>query len=292
MNDSDFIIHDESFRRILRTDSRIERLAGGFGFTEGPVWIAAQGCLLFSDIPRNKIMRWEPGEETAVWREPSNNSNGNTLDRQGRLITCEHGSRRIIRTEPDGRITLLADRFGGRRLNSPNDAVVKSDGSIWFTDPPYGIPADKVEQPHNYVFRLDPGATEPVALVDDFAMPNGLCFSPDETRLYVADSSAEGNGNRHHIRVFDVQSDNTLAGGDVFAVIEPGVPDGMRTDTDGRLYSTAADGVHVFAPDATLLGRILTPETAANCTFGGPDRCTLFITATTSIYAVELAAGA
>jgi len=291
MNDTDFIIHDDAFRQILRPDSRVRRLAGGCEFTEGPVWLPGEGCLLFSDIPRNKIMRWAPGEQPAVWREPSNHANGNTLDREGRLITCEHGSRRVTRTERDASLTVLAEHFRGRRLNSPNDVVVKSDGTIWFTDPPYGISPDEVEQPHNYVFRLDPGAEEPVAVVDDFAMPNGLCFSPDETRLYIADSSTTGNGNRHHIRAFNVKPDNTLAGGEVFAVIEPGVPDGMRTDADGRLFSTAADGVHVFAPDGTHLGRILTPETAANCTFGGPDGRTLFITATTSIYAVELATG-
>ena len=270
---------------ILRPDSAVERIATGFRFTEGPVWVPARACLLFSDIPADQILRWAPGGGASVWRQPSRHSNGNTLDREGRLLTCEHGSRHLTRTEADGTVTLLASTYAGKPLNSPNDVVVKSDGTIWFTDPPYGIPADRIEQPHNYVFRRDPGATEPIAVAADFAMPNGLCFSPDEKTLYIADSS-----DRHHIRAFAVNSDNTLSGGAVFAVISPGVPDGMRCDDEGRLYSTAADGVHVFAPSGEMLGKILTPETAANCAFGGPEGHTLFITATTSLYATKLAA--
>jgi len=281
---SDFDIRSEAFRAILRPDSKLQKLAGDFKFTEGPVWVAKEGHLLFSDIPANRIYRWSPKEGLSVWREPTGNTNGNTLDRQGRLISCEHSNRRVTRTEADGRITVLADSFGGKRLNSPNDVVVKSDGTIWFTDPPYGIKPEQIEQPHNYVFRLDPdGKLTPVA--DDFDRPNGLCFSPDESLLYIADSSA-----RHHVRVFRVTPDNTLAEGRLFATIEPGAPDGMRVDIAGRLYSTAGDGVHVYAPSGELLGKILVPERPANCAFGDVDKRTLYITARTSLYAIRLAA--
>lgn len=279
-----FVICTVAMRDILLPDSSVERVATGMRFTEGPVWLPAEGCLLFSDIPANRLLRWTPGKGVEVWREPSHNANGNTLDLQGRLITCEHGSRQLTRTGPDGAVSVLASSFGGKRLNSPNDVAVKSDGTIWFTDPTYGVQKDRVEQDHNYVFRLDPGAAEPVAVAADFGMPNGLCFSPDEKTLYIADSS-----DRHHIRAFGVNPDNSLSGGEVFAVIEPGVPDGTRCDEQGRLYSTAGDGVHVFAPSGELLGKILTPESAANCAFGGPDFRTLYITAQTSLYSVRLA---
>jgi gluconolactonase len=207
------------------------------------------------------------------------------VDRDGCLLTCEHGSRTVTRTAADGTVTTVADSYGGKKLNSPNDIVVKSDGTIWFTDPPYGIKPEQVAQPASYVFRLDPGASELVPVADDFPRPNGLCFSPDESLLFIGDS----DGGKRHVRVFEVGSDNTLSGGDVFANIDKGVPDGIRTDVDGRLYSTAGDGVHVFAPDGRLLGRIHTPETAANCTFGGSDRQTLFITATSEVWRIRLA---
>lgn len=281
---SDFEILNDAFRAILRPDSAVRKLAGDLRFTEGPVWIPTGGYLLFSDIPANRIYCWRPGEGLSIWREPTGNANGNTLDRQGRLVTCEHSTRRVTRTEPDGTITVLATHYRGKRLNSPNDVVVQSDGTIWFTDPPYGIKPEEIEQPRNYLFRLDPDGTL-MAVADDFDRPNGLCFSPDETRLYVADSSA-----RHHVRVCDVRPDKTLANCRVFAVIEPGAPDGMRVDTAGRLYSTAGDGVHVYAPDGTLLGKILVPERPANCAFGDADRRTLYITARTSLYAIALAA--
>ncbi len=279
-----FVICSVAMRDLLLPDSSVEQVAAGMRFTEGPVWVPAENCLLFSDMPANSIMRWAPGEGASTWREPSHNANGNTLDLQGRLLTCEHGSRRLTRTEPDGTITVLASTYAGKKLNSPNDVVVKSDGTIWFTDPPYGIQKEQVEQEHNYVFRLDPGATEPVPVASDFGMPNGLCFSPDEKVLYIADSS-----DRHHVRRFTVNPDNTLSGGEVFAVIDQGVPDGMRCDEEGRLYSTAGDGVHVFAPSGELVGRILTPESAANCAFGGSGGDTLYITARTSLYSVRLA---
>ena len=283
-NMADFDIRNEAFNDILTPDSEVVKLAGEFKFTEGPVWVADGGYLLFSDIPANRIIRWSPGDGATVWREPTGNANGNTLDRQGRLVTCEHSNRRVTRTEADETITILTDAYGGKKLNSPNDIVVKSDGTIWFTDPPYGIKPEQQEQPVNYVFRLDPDGGLTV-MADDFDRPNGLCFSPDESLLYIADSS-----DRHHIRVLDVTAGNTLANGRLFTTITPGVPDGMRMDTEGRLYSTAGDGVHVYAPNGDLLGIILVPESPANCAFGDADKRTLYMTCRTSLYAVRLGA--
>jgi len=277
-------ILDDSFRQVVDADAEVRCIADGFEFVEGPVWIADGQQLLFSDIPADTICRWTEDEGHAVWRRPSHHANGNTTDRAGRLVTCEHGSRTVTRTEPDGTVTTLASTYGGKRLCSPNDVVVKSDGSIWFTDPPYGIEPEQIEQPAFYVFRLDEGAAEPVAMVDDFTRPNGLCFSPDEALLYVANSDPAAPV----VRRFEVREDNTLAGGEVFVEIDRGVPDGIRVDRDGRLYSTAADGVGVFAPDGRRIGTIRTPQTAANCTFGGPDGRTLFITARTEVCAVRL----
>ena len=279
---SDFDVRSEAFRAILRPDSRVQKLAGDFKFTEGPVWVAKGGYLLFSDIPANRIYRWSPKEGLSVWREPSGNTNGNALDRQGRSISCEHSNRRVTRTEADGSITVLAHSFGGKRLNSPNDVVVKSDGTIWFTDPPYGIKPEQIEQPHNYVFRLGPDG-KLTAVADDFDRPNGLCFSPDEKKLYIADS-----GKPRHIRVFEVKEDGTLPGGKVFCTIDKGVPDGIRCDSAGRVYSSAGDGVQVFSADGALIGKIFVPESPANLCFGGEDKKTLYITARTSLYAMAL----
>lgn len=277
------ILHDD-FRAVATNESRMEQIASGVKFTEGPAWFDDGEHLLFSDIPGDTIYRWSSRDGLGIFRRPSHHANGNTVDREGRLLTCEHGSRTLTRTEPDGTVATLAATYQGRRLNSPNDVVVKADGTIWFTDPPYGIKPGSSEQPHNFVFRLDPGASEPVALASDFSRPNGLCFSPDESLLYVTDSDTE----IHHIRRFRVRPDNTLEGGEVFVTIDPGLPDGIRVDHDGRLYSTAADGIHVFRPDGTLLGKLHTPQTAANCTFGMRDRRTLFITATSSVWMVRL----
>jgi gluconolactonase len=280
----DILILREDFRALLRPGAAVTCIATGFQFTEGPVWLADQGCLVFSDIPAGILYRWEPGVGHAVWRKPSHHANGNTTDLQGRLISCQHGTRTVTRTDRDGRVTTLARSFRGKPLNSPNDVVVKRDGTIWFTDPPYGIRPDQVEQAANRVYRLDPGAAEPVAVCEDFTRPNGLCFSPDERLLYVANS----DGPFHHVRRFAVGPGNTLSGGEVFRVIDPGVPDGMRVDADGRLWSTAGDGVQVFAPDGAHIGTISTPQVAANCAFGGPGLRTLFITAVSSVWALEL----
>ena len=281
-------IVDEAFKAAIAPDAAVRQIAEGLQFTEGPAWMPGGKFLVFSDIPADTIYRWDEAGGLKVWRQPSHNANGNTVDGQGRLVTCEHGSRTVTRTDKDGKIETIASTYEGKKLNSPNDVVVKSDGTIWFTDPPYGVKRELVEQSANRVYRLDPGAKGPVAVAADFDMPNGLAFSADEKLLYIADS-----GKPHHVRRFRVKADNTLEGGEVFTVITPGVPDGMRTDRDGRLWSTAGDGVHVFSPDGKLIGRIKTPKTAANCAFGGPDKRTLFITATSEVWAVKvLVAGA
>lgn len=273
----------------------LERLYTGTRWAEGPVYAADGRYLLFSDIPNNRMLRWE--EESgavSLFRFPSHFSNGNTRDRQGRLITCEHGTRRVTRTEPDGSITVLAERHEGRRLNSPNDVVVTEDGTIWFTDPPYGILTDYEgfrapgEIGGCHVYRLDPAAGgAPEIVLNDFDKPNGLAFSPDERTLYVADSGRSHGADRpHHVRAFPVSSDGVMGKGSVFAEIEPGIPDGLRVDEAGRVWISAADGVHCYEPGGELIGKILVPEPVANLCFGGPRRNRLFITASSSLYAV------
>jgi gluconolactonase len=281
------------FNTFVMGNAPVKQLATGFDWVEGPVWFGDAGCLLFSDIPNNRIMRWTPGNGISIYRTPSHFSNGHTRDRQGRLISCHHGSRSVTRTEYDGRITVLADSFNGKRLNSPNDVVVKSDGSIWFTDPHYGIMTDyeghraEQEQPC-HVYRLDPASGKLSAVATDFACPNGLAFSPDEKRLYISDTGRMFGSDPQHIRVFDVNDNDTLTGGAVFHVVSPGCADGMRVDTDGNVWTSAADGVHCINPHGTPLGKILIPETVSNLCFGGRGKHQLFITASTSIYAVSL----
>ena len=286
-------INDPRFANMIIPSAALEELYSGCRWAEGPVWFADHDLLLFSDIPNERLLRYVPGQGVSVFRDPSNFANGNTRDREGRLITCEHGGRRVTRTEYDGSITVLADRYQGKRLNSPNDVVVKSDGSIWFTDPTYGIRSDyegrkaEAEQASRNVFRLDPASGELTSVVDDFGQPNGLAFSPDETRLYVADSAVSHDpGAEPIIRVFDVVEGKRLTNGRVFCRLDAGLPDGFRLDTEGNLWTSAGDGVHCFAPDGTLLGKILVPQTVANLTFGGPRKNRLFITATKSLYAV------
>jgi gluconolactonase len=269
--------------RALVEDGDPERLATGFQFTEGPVWMEG-GYLLFSDIPASRIYKWTPDGQVEVWREPSGESNGLTLDQQNRLVACEHKNRRVSRTEADGTVVALADRYQGGRLNSPNDIVVRSDGTIYFTDPPYGIQPEEREQPCNGVYRILPdGAIE--LLADDFDRPNGLAFSPDESILYVGDSP------RRHVRAFDVRPDGTLANSRIFADMDhpqPGSPDGMKIDVEGHLYVAGATGVWVFEPDGALLGVLVPPERPANCAWGDADRQTLYITARTSLYCVRV----
>lgn len=275
------------FRSLFPQDAKIECMATGFGFTEGPVWFAKEKYLLFSDIPANQIFKLSPYGRVAIFRYPSGNSNGLTRDREGRLIACEHSNRRITRTETDGSTTtVLADKFQGKRLNSPNDVVVKYDGSIYFTDPAYGIKLDQQEQTIHGVYRLSPDGKELAAVADDFERPNGLAFSPDEKRLYVNDSS-----ERRHIRVFDVRADGSLGNGRIFYDMnaeEPGYPDGMKVDVDGNIYCTGPGGVWVFDANGYHLGRIVTPEKPSNCAWGDDDWKSLYITAHTSVYRIRV----
>ncbi|MFK7750993.1 MAG: SMP-30/gluconolactonase/LRE family protein [Sedimentitalea sp.] len=283
---------DPVFNTYVLGNAPVKQLATGFDWVEGPVWFGDADCLLFSDIPNNRILRWTPDAGISTYRAPSNFANGHTRDRQGRLVSCEHGTRRVTRTEHDGTLTVIADGFDGNRLNSPNDVVVKSDGTIWFTDPHYGIMTNyeghKSEQelPCN-LYRVDPASGDMTVMVGDANCPNGLAFSPDESKLYVADTGRIFQNDPCHIRAFDV-TDTGLSGGDVFHAISPGVADGFRLDSDGNIWSSAADGVHCIAPDGHLMGKILVPELVSNVCFGGRAKQQLFITATTSIYAIKL----
>jgi gluconolactonase len=276
----------------------VERVATGFRWAEGPAYFRAGGYLIFSDLPNNRMMRLlEEDNHLSVFRSPSYNANGNTVDRQGRLITCQHSGRRVVRTEFDGRVTVLADRYDGKRLNSPNDVVVASDDSIWFTDPTYGIGGNyeglqaEQEQAGQGVYRVDGVTGEVTRVVDDFTQPNGLAFSPDERRLYVVDSGIT-HGGPAHIRVFDVDA-GRLHNGRVFAEgFAPGFTDGMRVDVEGNVWTSMGwadpneDGVRCFAPNGDLIGKIHLPETCANLTFGGLLRNRLYMCASTSIYAL------
>jgi gluconolactonase len=292
MADQFYDIRDPRFAAKILGSARLEELHGGCRWTEGPVWFGDHESLLFSDIPNQRVLRYAPRDgSVSVHTEPSNFANGHTRDREGRLVSCEHGTRRVTRTELDGSITVIADNFEGRRLNSPNDVVVRSDGSIWFTDPSYGITSDyegfaaAQEQPVQGVYRVDlDGSVTLVAA--DFCQPNGLAFSPDESRLFIADSGNYPDGTRpRHIRVFDV-AEGKLTNGRVFATIEAGGPDGFRFDSEGWLWCSSAEGVEVLDPEGKLCGRILVPQTVSNLEFGGPRRNRLFITATTSLYSI------
>jgi gluconolactonase len=285
---------DDSFLKYRIFSAAVERIATGFRWCEGPVWFGDGRFLLWSDIPNNRIMRWD--EETgsvAVFRKPSNFANGNTRDRTGRLITCEHG-RRLTRTEYDGSISVLADSYQGRQLNSPNDVVVKSDGSIWFTDPAFGILGNyegRVAEPElaQNVYRIDAQTGELGVVVEDVRGPNGLCFSPDESILYLVESRAAPN---RLIVAYDVVQGLGLSNRRIVVDAGPGTPDGMRCDVDGNLWcgwgmgSDELDGVMVFNPEGRLIGRIRLPERCANVCFGGPMRNRLFMAASQSVYAL------
>jgi gluconolactonase len=290
-----FEIRSPRFAGYFLSNAALETLATGFRWIEGPVWMGDGNCLLFQDLPNDRTMRWIEGQGVSVYRAPSNYANGQTRDRQGRLIACSHRERCLYRTEYDGRITKLTDRHAGKRLNSPNDVVVKSDGSIWFTDPLYGISNDyeggrqSSEQPPA-VYRLEPETGEIRIVANDFDGPNGLAFSPDETRLYIAETGNQTEQSpRQYIRVFNVEPDGaTLSGGDIFYKIEPGYCDGMRVDEYGNIWSSAADGVHCISADGELLGRIFVPHRVSNVTFGGPAKNRLFIGGSTTLYAIFL----
>jgi gluconolactonase len=290
---TDFDIRNATeFAKCVSASATLEKLGTDMKFVEGPQWVPSNGgFLVFSDIPSNELKKWTQKDGVSTFRTQSNNTNGNTLDNSGRLISAEHAARRISLTEPDGTIRAMVDQFEGKKLNSPNDVVVSSDGAVWFTDPDYGLQTDPAtkqklgkEQPGEFVFRHNPKTNETRAVARDFIKPNGLCFSPDGKNLYVADS-----GSPRHIRIFDVKNES-LENGRVFAQIDKGGPDGIRCDTEGRLWSSAGDGVHVFAPSGELLGKILTPETPANLAFGGSDLRTLFITARKSLYSIQVRA--
>jgi gluconolactonase len=285
-----FEIHDPAFAAYVMGNAPVKRLATGFDWVEGPVWFGDQNCLLFSDIPNNRILRWTE-EGITPFRTPSHFANGHTRDGQGRLVSCEHGTRRVTRTEWDGTLTVLADGYGGKRLNSPNDVIVARDGGIWFTDPHYGIMTDyegfkAAQELPCHVYRIDPaGGIE--AMITDMACPNGLAFSPDESRLYVADTGRMFSSDPRMIRVYDMEGGRPV-NGRPFHSIAPGCADGIRVDSDGNLWSSAGDGVHCLAPDGRLLGKILVPEGVSNLCFGGRAKHRLFITATTSLYSVIL----
>jgi gluconolactonase len=294
---------DPRFGKYSVGNAAVERLWTGARWAEGPVWFGDGRYLLFSDIPNNRILRWlEDTGDVSVFRSPSNYSNGNYRDREGRLLTCEHDSRRLTRTEHDGTITVLMDRFQDKKLNAPNDLTVHSDGAIWFSDPGYGIMSNyeghkaAFELPAN-VYRLDPQTREATVVTSDMDKPNGICFSPDEKKLYIVDTAAPKHaGDPHPIRVYDVEDGKRLKNGRLFVNMAPGSSDGIRCDVDGNVWSAAGwagehfNGVHCFAPDGTLIGKIHLPETCANLCFGGAKKNRLFMAASQSLYAVYVGA--
>jgi gluconolactonase len=291
----DFEIFDERFKTILRPDSKLEKLATGATWSEGPAYLEAEDAVVWSDIPGNRLLKFSHANGLSEFLKPSHFQNGHTLDLEGRLVGCSHGERAVVRLEHDGTWTNLIGHHAGKRLNSPNDIVVKSDGTIWFTDPDYGL-----IQPHEgyggtqeqdgcYVYRFDPVTLEIAAVITDMPKPNGLAFSPDEKTLYVTDTGRSHDQNaNHHIRAYDVLENRRCENGRVFAVIEPGLPDGFRLDTQGWIYTSSQDSVQVFTPDGTLLGKIFVPETIGNLTFGGPEKDRLYIAATSSLYMIHL----
>lgn len=279
----------EETESLIATGDKVRKLAGDMKFTEGPAWIPAKKLLVFSDIPSSKLMQWREGDGLSVFR-PSEQSNGNILDLEGRLISCQHAARNLVRTEKDGSITVLADKFDGKRFNSPNDVAVRSDGTLWFTDPPWGL-TGSAELPGHWVFKLDPKTKKVEPVVKDLAMPNGINFSPDESRIYIADTG----GHAKHpdpafhklpagVHCYEVSKDGRL-GKQLFTIKEGS--DGMTVDVKGNLYTTHG-GVNIYNADGKLLEKIDVPEGPANVTFGGDDYKTLFITAKTSLYSIRM----
>lgn len=291
-----FEVVEDAFNECLIGHARVERLWTGARWSEGPAWFAAGRFLVWSDIPNNRMLRWDETDgSVSVFRNPSNNSNGNTVDLQGRLLSCEHLTRRVTRTEHDGSITVLADQYQSKRLNSPNDLVVKSDGSIWFTDPSYGILMDyeggraAAEIDGCHVYRIDPENLEVTCVADNYVKPNGLAFSSDEKHLYISDTGGTHQKNGPaHIRKHTIKDDGALGEGSVIADCGAGFFDGFRLDRDNRIWTSAGDGVHCLSQEGVLLGKIQIPELVANVCFGGPKLNRLFICGTTSLYSVYL----
>ncbi|MEH2062482.1 MAG: SMP-30/gluconolactonase/LRE family protein [Nostoc sp.] len=296
-------IYDDRLLAIVRPGALLQELANGAVHSEGPVYFHEDDSVVWSDAHGNRLLRWSSTDGVSVLRDPSDYQSGNYRDLEGRLVACSSGLRAIIRHEHDGKWKVLVDRYDNKRLNSPNDLVVKSDGTIWFTDPPYGITepnqgyGGEQEQPGSYVYRFDPATGEISPVVTDMVRPNGLAFSPDESLLYVSDTAAFNiPGGPHHIRVYEVVGNRFVKNGRVFAVIEPGQPDGLRVDKHGNVFTSYQDSVQIYAPDGTRLGKILVPETSANLTFGskegdslsGTFRKCLFITAGHSLYVIDL----
>ena len=288
----DYEIIDKSFKRMVLPNAALTRLGEGFGWLEGPVWFADQQSLLVSDLPSNRVLRWTSSGGISVFRDPSDFENGHARDGQGRLVSCSHHGR-ITRTEIDGRVTVLADSYAGKPLNSPNDVVVKSDGTIWFSDPPYGTNTDyeggkrDALLPAN-LYRLDPRDGSLTVVADDFEGPNGLAFSPDERRLYVAETGGQFDAEpTQYIRVFDVSEDGKRLGkGRKFFTVSPGNSDGFRVDEEGNVWTSAGDGVHCISPAGNLLGVIKVPFTVANIEFGGRNRAQMFICASHTLYSI------
>ncbi len=291
-----YVVLDPRFADCVVPDGKAERLWTGGGWTEGPAWFDDWGYLVWSDIPNNLMLRWDEVDgRITTFRQPTFGANGNTVDREGRLVTCEGSSRRITRTEKDGTITVLAATYQGKRFNAPNDVVVKSDGTIWFTDPSYGGPdyQGALEMDGCHVYRLDPATGTVTRLTQDMVRPNGLAFSLDESLIYIIDTgSTERADGPNHIRRFRIEPDGGLSGGEVFAENAAKRFDGLRLDSHHRLWCAAEDGAHVYDPDGTMIGKIKLPERAANLTFGGKDGSTLLLTATTSLYRVPVGARA
>ncbi len=287
------IISDE-FESLLGSQRELTQVATGMAFCEGTHWVAEGGYLVWSDIPNNRMMRWSESDGTSVFREPCGNTNGHTTDLEGRILSCETSGRRVSRTEPDGSVVTVADRYRGGRLTSPNDIVVKSDGTVWFTDPDYGALHPELghgkgpEQDRNRLYRYDPETGVLTSPCEEFDKPNGIAFSPDESVLYVGDTGrTHGEFRAHRVMAFDV-SGAEVSNPRVFADIDPWVPDGMRTDVNGNLFVSAGDGIQCFNPSGEMIGKIHTPEVAANLSFGMSDRQTLFIAATSSVWSIEL----
>ena len=288
-------IFDDRLKDLVDPDTDLDRLASGVVHSDGPVYCSEDGSVVFSEGHGNRLLYWQEDKGVQVLRDPSHYQNGNYLDLEGRLVACSHGQRAIVRREPEGQWVTLVDRYQGKRLNSPNDLVVKRDGTIWFTDPPYGITqpgqgyGGKLEQPSSFVFRFDPATNEIEPVITEMERPNGLAFSPDERLLYVSDTSEVDYPQGHHyIRVYEVVEGRQVTHGRVFAVVEPGQPDGFRVDVNGNIFTSSQDSVQVFTPDGTRLGKIHVPETVTNLTFGGPAGHCLFITAGESLYRVEV----